>query len=162
MIRIPQVQLIDENGKSHGAVDTSKALQMAKDAGLDLVEVGPNVRPSVCKIMDWGKHQYQKAKAARKAAKGNQHAGEIKGVRISFRTSEHDMDVKAKRVDKFLGKGYKVRIEVFLRGRERAPFFREDVRKKLNGFMEMIETEHTIDQHMRQGPRGPNLIIKNQ
>jgi len=128
MIRIPQVQLIDEEGKQVGVVETSKAVAMAQEKGLDLVEVGPNARPSVVRIMDWGKHQYKKAKAARKT-RVKQHTGEIKGVRISFRTSEHDMGVKARRVDKFLSKGYKVRIEVFSEDENGRRFSRMMLRK---------------------------------
>lgn len=117
-IRVPEVRLIDENGDNHGVVATSKALAMAEDRGLDLVEVSPVAKPPVAKILNYNKLKYQEEKDRRRE-KAKQKKVEIKGVRISFRISDHDADVRLKQSEKFLAQGDKVKIEMILRGRER-------------------------------------------
>jgi len=110
--------LIDETGKSHGPTPTSEALEMAKIAGLDLVEVAPNANPPVAKIIDFGKFLYQKEKSLQKQKKHK--VGGLKEVRFGLKTSEHDQEIKINRARKFLEKKYKVRINLKLIGREMA------------------------------------------
>lgn len=109
--------LIDEQGKAHGKTATSKALTLAKDAGLDLIEVSPNAQPPVAKILDFGKYKYDQTKAAAKA-KRKQKESVIKEIRLGFKIDDHDFDVKVKRADKFLSQGNKVKAAVVFRGRE--------------------------------------------
>ncbi len=116
-IRIPQIRLIGENGDQVGIVETSKALQMADEAGLDLVEVAPNARPPVCRIMDFGKYRYEQSK---KAKKGRQHTSQLKEIRMRVRISDHDYQFKVKHAEKFLEERHKVRVAVEFRGRENA------------------------------------------
>jgi translation initiation factor IF-3 len=116
-IRIPQIRLIGENGDQVGIVETSKALQMADEAGLDLVEVAPNARPPVCRIMDYGKYRYEQSK---KAKKGRQHTSQLKEIRMRVRISDHDYQFKVKHAEKFLEERHKVRVAVEFRGRENA------------------------------------------
>lgn len=113
-----QVRLIDENGQNLGVVDTSAALTMARDRGLDLIEVSPLANPPVARIIDYSKMRYEEEKERRKE-RAKQKKVEIKGIRLSLRISEHDRDVRLKQAEKFLGQGDKVRIEIILRGRER-------------------------------------------
>ena len=98
-------------------METHKAIAMARDKGLDLVEIAPNVRPPVCKIMDHGKYKYEKMKKDRKQ-KAKAKKVEVKGVRISPRISKNDLEFKAGQADKFIKEGNKVRVELLLRGRE--------------------------------------------
>ena len=98
---------------------THRALSMAREKGLDLVEVSPLSRPPVCKIMDYGQYQYKQEKAGRKQ-KAKQKKVDIKGIRISFKIGEHDLEIRRKRAQKFFSEGHKVRIEMLLRGREKA------------------------------------------
>ncbi len=116
-IRSTEVRLIDENGENHGVVPTSKALQMADDAGLDLVLISPNQAPPVAKILDYGKYKYELAKRA-KEAKKKQHVVEIKEVKVRYKIDVHDYEVRLKSVRKFISQGNKVKIVVMLRGRE--------------------------------------------
>lgn len=116
-IRSTEVRLIDENGENHGVVPTSKALQMADDAGLDLVLISPNQAPPVAKILDYGKYKYELAKRA-KEAKKKQHVVEIKEVKVRYKIDVHDYEVRLKSVRKFIAQGNKVKIVVMLRGRE--------------------------------------------
>ena len=99
---------------------------MAKERELDLVEIVPNVQPPVVKIMDYGKYQYQKAKEDQQQ-KANQKKTEIKGLRLGLKTDDHDIEVRRKQAEKFLSQGNKVKIEIRLKGREKAhqPLARE-------------------------------------
>lgn len=116
-IRSKEVRLIGENGENHGVVSTSKALNMADDAGLDLVLINPNQEPPVAKILDYGKYKYEMAKRA-KEAKKKQHVVDVKEVKVRYKIDVHDYEVRLKSVRKFIGQGNKVKIVVMLRGRE--------------------------------------------
>lgn len=116
-IRSKEVRLIDEKGENHGVVPTSKALQMAENADLDLVLISPNQAPPVAKILDYGKYKYEMAKKA-KEAKKKQHVVEIKEVKVRYKIDTHDYEVRLKSVRKFISQGNKVKIVVMLRGRE--------------------------------------------
>jgi translation initiation factor IF-3 len=116
-IRSKEVRLIDNNGTNHGVVPTSKALEMADDAGLDLVLISPNQAPPVAKILDYGKYKYEMAKKA-KEAKKKQHVVEVKEVKVRYKIDTHDYEVRLKSVRKFISQGNKVKIVVMLRGRE--------------------------------------------
>lgn len=114
-----KVQLIDEQGENHGTINTSVALQMAKDAGLDLIEIVPNATPPVCKIGDLGKLKYQNQKKAAQARK-NQKTVEIKEIKMRPNIDVHDYNVKLKAMLKFLDNGDKVKVTLRFRGRELA------------------------------------------
>ena len=116
-IRSKEVRLIDDKGTNHGIVPTSKALQMAEEADLDLVLISPNQAPPVAKILDYGKYKYELAKKA-KEAKKKQHVVEVKEVKVRYKIDVHDYEVRLKSVRKFISQGNKVKIVVMLRGRE--------------------------------------------
>lgn len=116
-IRSKEVRLIDENGNNHGVVPTAQALEMADEAGLDLVVISPNQAPPVAKILDYGKYKYDMAKKA-KEAKKKQHVVEVKEVKVRYKIDVHDYEVRLKNVRKFISQGNKVKIVVMLRGRE--------------------------------------------
>jgi translation initiation factor IF-3 len=118
-IRVREVLVIDEDGTKLGVMPTFKALELAREKGLDLVEVSPNAKPPVCRIMDFGKYKYQMQKKMHEAKK-KQKTIEVKTVKIRPRTDEHDMQVRIKQVRKFLEKGNKVKAVVMFRGREQA------------------------------------------
>jgi translation initiation factor IF-3 len=97
----------------------NEALRMAEERGLDLVEISPNADPPVCKIVDWGKYNYQRTKQLQKSKK-NSKVLEVKQMRFGLKISEHDLGVKLRKVTDFLEAGHKVKITVFYRGRELA------------------------------------------
>ncbi len=132
---------------------------MAQEAGLDLIEIAPNVRPPVCRIMDHGKFQYQKSKQEREQ-RAKQKKVETKGVRISMRTGQHDLDTKIKQIEKFLGKGDRVKIDMILKGREKSLFML--AKEKLNEFIQSIPTEVKIEQEIRKQPRGLSVVVGKQ
>ena len=150
------MQVVDETGKNLGTLDTYKAIEIARERGLDLVEIAPTVKPPVCKIIDFGKYKYQQAKKEQQQ-KAKQKKIEVKGIRIGLSTSSHDLEYKAKQSGEFLTGGNKVRIEIKLRGREKA---RQDLaREKLNNFLELIPTEHKIEEEPKRNPIGLTMTI---
>ncbi|MCB1439095.1 MAG: translation initiation factor IF-3 [Nitratireductor sp.] len=118
-IRIPEVQLIDAEGENRGVVPTAEALQMAFEAGLDLVEIAPTNQPPICKILDYGKFKYQQQKKAAEARK-KQKTQDVKEIKMRPNIDTHDYDVKMRAVKKFLGEGDKVKVTLRFRGREMA------------------------------------------
>ena len=118
-IRVREVRLIDDEGGRNGIVATREALELAKERNLDLVEVSPNAKPPVCKIMDFGKYRYEQEKRLRDSRK-NQKALKIKEIRMQPKIGSGDLDTKAKHVQEFLDEGDKVKVTIRFRGRELA------------------------------------------
>ncbi|WP_420820889.1 translation initiation factor IF-3 [Roseovarius dicentrarchi] len=118
-IRDPEIRLIGADGENVGVVSGARALEMAIEAGLDLVEISPNAKPPVCKIMDFGKYKYETQKREAEARK-KQKIIEVKEVKFRPNTDTHDYDVKMRNVFKFLEGGDKVKITLRFRGREMA------------------------------------------
>jgi translation initiation factor IF-3 len=114
---VPQVRLIDEKGEQVGVVPTHQALQMARDRGLDLMEVSPNAQPPVCKICDYGKFKYEKKKKEH-AARKKQTVIKVKEVQLRPQTDEHDLQYKFRNIRTFLEEGDKAKITIMFRGRE--------------------------------------------
>uniref|UniRef100_UPI0035B1AF18 translation initiation factor IF-3 n=1 Tax=Paenirhodobacter enshiensis TaxID=1105367 RepID=UPI0035B1AF18 len=118
-IRAPEIRLIGADGENVGVVTPARAMAMAEEAGLDLVEISPNAVPPVCKIMDFGKFKYEQQKREAEARK-KQKVIEIKEIKFRPGTDTNDYDVKMRAVQKFLGEGNKVKITLRFRGREMA------------------------------------------
>jgi translation initiation factor IF-3 len=116
-IRVREVRLIDDEGNQLGILSIQEALQLAFERNLDLVEVAPNAVPPVCRLLDYGKYQYEKQKKDREARKA-QKIIEIKEIRLRPRTGEHDLDTKVRQAVSFLEEGSKVKVAVRFRGRE--------------------------------------------
>ncbi len=117
MIKIPRILVVDENGEQLGVLDTTAALAIAEERGLDLVEVAPMARPPVCRIMDYGKYKYELSKKARKARQQS-HTQKVKTIKFRPKTDEHDYNFKKKHIVTFLQEGNKVRVIMQFRGRE--------------------------------------------
>jgi translation initiation factor IF-3 len=114
-----EIRVIDESGKPLGILKTAEALRTAQERALDLVEVSPKAEPPVCKFIDYGHFKYQKEKEVRKQ-KAQSKEVEVKGIRLSVRIGDHDFDIRRQQAKKFLERGDKLRLEIVLRGRERA------------------------------------------
>jgi translation initiation factor IF-3 len=110
------VRLVGVNGESLGVMPTSQAMEMAREANLDLVEVAPNERPPVCKIMDFGKFKFQQKQKQKDKAKS--HHQKLKEIRVRPKTGEHDVEVKINQARRFLEHKDKVLVNVLFRGRE--------------------------------------------
>jgi len=116
-IRVPEVRLVGPNGETVGIVPTDQALKLAQEADLDLVEIAPQGRPPVCKLMDYGKFKYENAQKAREARR-NQTNVIIKEMKLRPKIDQHDYETKKGHVVRFLGAGDKVKITIMFRGRE--------------------------------------------
>ena len=116
-ISSPEVQVITSDGENLGTINTNEAISMAKNQGLDLIEIAANANPPVCKIMDMGKYKYDAQKKASKAKK-NQKKIELKEIKLRPVTGVHDYTFKIKNAQKFLSKGDKVKFTIKFRGRE--------------------------------------------
>jgi len=116
-INSPEVQVISSNGENLGIINTNKAISMAKEEGLDLIEIAPNAKPPVCKIIDMGKYKYDAQKKANKAKK-KQKIVLLKEIKLRPVTEAHDYNFKLKNAQKFLSKGDKVKFTIRFKGRE--------------------------------------------
>ena len=114
-----QIRLVDAHGDMVGIVPRNEGLDMAADAGLDLVEISPNADPPVCKILDFGKYKYEEQKKKNEARK-RQKVIEVKEVKFRPSIDDHDYDVKMRSMQKFIGEGDKVKVTMRFRGRELA------------------------------------------
>ena len=152
MIRVREVRVVDDEGQQLGILPIHEALRLAHEKGLDLVEVAPNAAPPVCRILDFGKFQYERQKREREARKA-QKTIEVKEVRLRPRTGEHDIDTKVRKTLGFLEEGSKVKVAVRFRGREIthpeiARDQLEDFARKV-GSAAVIETQPAIEgQHL--------------
>lgn len=148
--------MIGEKGEQIGVIETAEALKMAKEQELDLVEISPKANPPVCKLIDWGKFQYLQAKKENDNKK-KQKKTEVKGVRIRPSTGENDLNFKKNQAEKFLRKGNKVKIQIILRGREKA--FMDLAKQNLRDFVDKIEFPIKIEQDVTKQFNGFNVLI---
>ncbi|MCD4656069.1 MAG: translation initiation factor IF-3 [Planctomycetes bacterium] len=145
-IRAHEVLLIDHEGRKIGAVPKHKAQQMAHDVELDLVEVNPNGKPPVCKIMDYGKFKYERSKKEHIAAK-KQHQVKVKEIRISAKIGEHDLDVKIRNAREMLISGDRVEFSLRFKGREIT--HREIGKELMNRVKEMLGDVAIVESGMK-------------
>ena len=153
-IRARELQVIDEEGKQLGIMPIQEALQLARERSLDLVEVSPQLNPPIAKIMDYGKYVYRKERQEKKSKPKIQ---ERKTVRIGFKTGAHDLEFKAKQVNEFLKEGHIVKVELTLRGREKA--LAHIGRQKLEQFLTKLEN-FSVQDNMGKSPFGWTIIIR--
>ncbi len=155
-IRAREVRLIDENGEMMGVMPPIRALDIARDRNLDLVEVSPNAMPPVCKLMDYGRYKYEQAKKENEARK-HQKTITLKEIRMRPRTDDHDVEVKTRKIQEFLAEGDKVRVSVQFRGPDmRHP----DIgRKLLDGIAEELKGIATIERPPVMEGRMMSMIV---
>ncbi|MFO0983817.1 MAG: translation initiation factor IF-3 [Planctomycetota bacterium] len=158
MIRIRQVRLIDDAGQQLGIVDTIDAKRIALEKGLDLVEVSPDARPPVCKIMDYGKFKYLQKKKEHESRR-KQHVVHLKEIRLRPKIGDHDVDVKRKQARDFLMEGDKVQLNMIFKGREMAHI---DVgREVMQEFMKGLEDVAKVERAPKmEGKRMTMLLTK--
>ncbi len=155
-ITAPTVFLIGVGGESVGEIPIGKALEMANEQELDLVEVSPQAKPPVCKLLDFGKFQYAQSKKEQQS-RSNQKKVDTKGVRIGLRVDRHDLLFKRDQAEKFLGKGHKVKIELLLRGREKA--MRDRAKEAMREFVAMIGIPYKVEEDIKGIRNGIDMTI---
>ena len=159
-IRSKEVRVISETGEQLGVMNIFVAIDLAKSKGLDLIQVTEKVEPPVCRIANYGKYLYSQSKKEKKMTKPK--GGELKEIRLTFKISPHDMEIRANQAKKFLDNGDKIKINMSLRGREKAmgQFATEKVKlflEKLN-LLIPIKTE----RELKREPRGFTMIVSKQ
>ncbi len=159
MIRIPQIFVIDDEGNQLGVMATKDAQRMAREKGLDLVEVAPNQRPPVCRIMDYGKFKYEAKKKAQ-SSKRKQHQVHLKEVRVRPKIAQGDLEVKVRRAREFLEKGDKVQITCLFRGREMA--HQEVGLDVMRRFFEMIEDIAKVEREPQREGRRMKMVVSRK
>lgn len=158
-IRTPEVRLIDAEGNQVGVVKISEALSQAEAAGFDLVEISPQAKPPVVKMVDWGKHQYEKTKQEQKARR-KQKAHEMKQMRFGLKIGKHDLDVKLGQVRKFIEKGHKVKLTVRFRGREIV--HPELGHQLLENMVESLKDIAVVDQEPSLAGKQLHMVIRKK
>ena len=156
MIRVPEVRVIGQEGAQLGVILTPDALQMAEEQGLDLVEVAPNEKPPVCRIMDYGKYKYQQSKRLQQAKK-KQKVILVKEIKLRPKTEEHDYNFKSQHVRRFLQDGHKAKVTIVFRGREMA--HTELGRRILDRMAGELEDISTIEQTPKQEGRNLAMVL---
>jgi translation initiation factor IF-3 len=159
-IRANEVRVIDETGKQAGVVSLSKALQMAQEKGLDLIQISDKAVPPVCKLMEYGKYLYWQEKKQKEATKTK--TSETKIIQLTFNISPHDLETKATQAKKFLEKGDRIIIVLVLRGREKA--LAEVGKGKISQFLEILNKQIPIkiERDLKKELRGFSMVIAKQ
>jgi translation initiation factor IF-3 len=155
-IRVPEVLVIDENGVQLGTMPTREALSLARERGLDLVEVAAAARPPVCKLLDYGKLKYGKKKKAQEAKK-KQTVVSVKEIQLRPRTEEHDLLTKFHHITEFLLRGDKVKITVMFRGREVA--YAQQGQQMLVRIIESVKEFAAAESHPKLEGRRMIMVL---
>lgn len=159
-IKAGKLRVIDEDGSQIGIITLQEALKIANERNLDLIQITEKADPPVCKIGNYGKYLYKEKKKEKEAHKHK--TKEIKGIRLTFNISQHDLETKAKQSEKFLKKGNKIRIELPLRGREKA--LQDFAKEKIEKFIQILKenTSIKIERELKKEPRGFTVIISKE
>jgi len=157
-IKAPELRVVDADGSNLGVISTDEAIKKAEAQTLDLIEVSPNAKPPVAKIMDYGKYQYE-LKKKQKETKAKTHTTETKTVQVKIGTGEHDLGLKAKRVSGWLKEGHRIKLDLFLAGR--AKYLKQDfLKERLERILVLITEEFKIADGPKKSPKGLTVILE--
>lgn len=157
-ITAPELRVIKENGDNLGVLSLKEAIEEAKAAGLDLIEISPKAVPPVAKIMDYGKFQYTENKKL-KVAKTKAHTVEVKNIQVKVGTGDHDLELKAKKSSEWLKEGHRIKIDLFLPGRTKY-MDEKFLRERMDRVLKLITEEFKIADPIKKSPKGLSVIIE--
>jgi translation initiation factor IF-3 len=155
-IRVPEVRLINENGEQVGIVPTAEALEYARERDLDLVEVAPDSKPPVCRILDYSKYKYEQEQKA-KAARRHQQQVNVREIKFRPKIADHDYETKKGHVERFLRNQDKVKVTIMFRGREQT--HPERGRALLDRLFSDVSELATIEQEPEQEGRNMHMLL---
>ena len=158
-IRAKELRVIGASGEQLGIMPLEDALRISQDAGVDLVEISPNAEPPVAKIIDWGKFQYQKMKEQQKN-KRNAKSVELKQMRFGLKIGMGDLDVKLRKIKKFLVNGDKVKIQIVFKGREMA--HKEIGFEMAEKIISLLDNDAIVEQKPQMAGRNLSLVIRSK
>lgn len=157
-IRARELRVIGSKGENLGVISLEEALRAAEDANLDLIEISPNAKPPVAKIMDFGQYRYEtKRKASEVKAKS--HVTETKNVQVKIGTGEHDQALKAKRIAEWLNEGHRVKVDLFLTGRYKY-MEQSFLKERLERFLKIIPAEYKLADEIKKSPKGLTTTLE--
>lgn len=157
-IRAQEVRVISSEGSNLGVLSLREALALSEKEDLDLVEISPNAKPPIVKIIDYGKYQYEQNKK-QKQARTNIKATETKSIQIKIGTGDNDLALKAKRASLWLSEGHRIKVELFLSGRSK--YMPEQfLRERLERVLRFISVDYKIAEDYKKGPKGPIITIE--
>lgn len=156
-IRAFEMRVIDQDGNNLGVISKDEALTLAKNAGLDLIEISSSINPPICKIADYGKHTYEMSKK-KKEVKSKQITSETKNIQISVEIGENDLNIKSKRAAEWIKEGHRVKIELQLKGRTK---YMEDafLRERLNRMLAIIPCEYKIAEAIKKVGNKSYIVV---
>lgn len=157
-IRAPEVRVIGPAGENYGVISVGEALEKAREAGLDLIEISPNAKPPVCKITDYGKFKYEQNKK-NKEVKSKMRVSETKEVQVKIGTSDHDMNIKASKAAGWLKEGHRVKVDLFLWGRYKYMEF-SFLKERLERFLAIIPESYKIAEPIQKSPKGLSVTLE--
>jgi translation initiation factor IF-3 len=151
-IKAAELRVVTSEGENLGTLSLADALKAAEDRKQDLIEISPNAKPPVAKIMDYGKYRYETGRKAREV-KAKSHSTETKSVQVKIGTGEHDQQLKARRAAEWLTEGHRVKVDLFLWGRYKymEPEF---LKERLERFLKIIPADYKIADPMKKSPKG--------
>lgn len=150
--------MIGDEGENLGILELGTAIEKAKEAGLDLIEISPNATPPIAKIMDYGKFSYEQKKK-QKEIKAKSHVTETKNIQVTIGTGEHDLELKAKKANLWLKEGHRIKIDLFLRGRSKY-MEKKFLEERLERVLHLITEEYKVVNGPSKSPKGLALIIE--
>ncbi len=153
---MPEVRVVNEDGEQLGVMTTKQALQLAEEQGVDLVEVSPKAAPPVCRLMDYGKYQYQQSKRQQEAKK-KQAQIQLKEVKFRPKTDEHDLQTKLNHIKRFLSKGDRCKVTLFFRGREIV--YKDQGQEIMQNIQDELSEMAKVEQPPKFEGRTMNMIL---
>ncbi len=157
-IRAAELRIIGPEGENFGVMPFKEAFALAESKGLDLIEISPTAVPPVAKIMEYGKYLYDENKK-QKAAKSRSKSTETKGIQVKVATSDHDLELKAKKTSEWLREGNRVKIDLFLSGR--AKYMDQNfLKERLDRILKLISEDFKISSPVEKGPKGFTVTIE--
>ncbi len=157
-IRAAEVRVIEADGTNLGVFPLAEALSMAHERGVDLIEVNPDAKPPICKIMEYGKYQYELKKKAQKAKSGAK-ATETKSIQIKVGTGDHDLELKARQASSWLKEGHRIKVELYLRGRSKG-MDEAFLRERLDRVLHFVTEHYKIAEPHKRSPKGLAVVIE--
>lgn len=157
-IRAKEVRVLGPDGENYGILPINEALEKAREAGMDLIEVSPNATPPVCRITDYGKFKYEQKKKD-KEVKAKAFVAETKEAQVKIGTSDHDMQIKAAKIAEWLKEGHRVKVDLFLWGRYKYMEF-NFLKERLERFLAIIPESYKISDEIKKSPKGLSVALE--